>query len=150
MHAHALSENVRLTLVEAATAAGTTDIESAGVDMSDWEGVMLFTTVGTITSGAVTSWKVQQSDDDGVTDAYSDLEGTGITIADDDDGQTFGTDLYRPKKRYVRAYIDRGTQNAVVGEIYALRYNGLRLPATNTVADTLTLELHVSPAEGTA
>jgi hypothetical protein len=117
------------------------------VDMNGYEGVVFFTTPGTITSGAVTSMKVQESADDST---WADLEGTGQTIADDDDNQVFAVEIYRPKKRYLRVVVDRATQNAVVGEIYAIRY-GLRSgPADNNVADTITSEIHISPDAGTA
>ena len=139
----------KLDRVEAATAAGTTDIESAIVDMAGYEGVVFFTTFGTITSGAVTSIKVQQNTANS-TSGMADLTGTGITVADDDDGQTFAIEVYRPREQYLQCVVDRGTQNAVVGEIYAIRYGAAVQPVTNTVADTLTAEIHISPAEGTA
>ncbi|MCC7365017.1 MAG: hypothetical protein IT303_11660 [Dehalococcoidia bacterium] len=145
----ALSDEIKITLAKAAQAAGTTDIESDVIDMSGYEGVLFLVTFGAITAGAVTSIKAQQGAASNLSDA-ADLEGTGIAVADDDDGQTFVIDVYKPRERYVRAVVDRATQNAVVGEIYALLYGAKELPVTNTVANTLTLERHTSPAEGTA
>lgn len=150
----ALTQAVKFTLVEAATTAGTTAIESASVDMNGFDAVAFLLTVGALTANAATSIKLQQSSDDGVADTYSDLAGTGITIADDDDGQTFYLDLIQPSKRYVRLVVSRATANAVVGEIYALQYHTRgsagALPITNTVADTMTGEIHIAPSEGTA
>lgn len=143
-------EDFNLTLVEAATAAGQTAIDSAGVDMAGYTAVTFFFTVGAITAGAVTSVKAAQSDDNGVTDSWGDLTGTSITIADDDDGQTFGLQIIRPLKRYVRVTISRATQNAVVGEIYALQTGAGVKPITTNVTDAKTFETHHSPAEGTA
>jgi hypothetical protein len=143
-----LTQN-KLTLVEAATAAGTTDVESAIVDCAGYQGVVFFTTFGVITAGAVTSIKVQQ-DIDAAGATMADLLGSGITVADDDDGQTFAIEIYRPRERYLRCVVDRATQNAVVGEIYAIRYGARTGPQTNTVTDLLTAEIHVGPAEGTA
>lgn len=142
--------DMKLTLVEAATAAGSSAITSATVDMAGYDSVLFFTTVGTITSGAVTSIYVQQSSDDGSSDAYAALAGTGITIADDDDGETFGVEIIRPRERYLQCVVSRATQNAVVGEIYALQYNGRSRPVTNTVTDVSTFESHESPSEGSA
>lgn len=150
MSIRSLLQETKITAVEAATAAGTTDVESASVDMSGYRGVLFFTTVGAITANAVTSMKLQQSSDDGVADTWSDLTGTGVTIADDDDGQMFGVEVIDPEKRYVRALVDRATQNAVVGEIYAIRFGAQTQPITNTVTDAATFESHVRPAEGTA
>lgn len=146
-----LLDDCRITVVEAATAAGTGDtVVSAGVDMQDYGGVLFFTSFGAITATAVTTWKVQQSDDDGVGDAYSDLAGTGISVADNDDGQMFGTQIIHPLKRYVRVAVVRATANAVIGEIYAIRFGKGTRPVTNTVTDTATFESFASPAEGTA
>ncbi len=143
-------ERAKLTVVEAATAAGQTAIESDSIDMRGYRGALFFTTVGAQTSTAVTSLKVQASSDNGVADGWSDLTGTSIAIADDDDGQTFGVEIIDPEKRYLRAYVSRGTANAVVGEIYALRYDPAYKPQVNTVTDVATFETHVRPAEGTA
>ncbi len=143
-------DDMKLTVIKAASAAATTAITSSAVDMAGYEGVLLFTTFGTITANGVQSIKVQQSSDDGDSDAYADLAGTGITVADDDDGQMFGVEIIRPKEQYLKLIVSRATQNAVVGEIYALQYGTRHKPVTNTVTDTATFESHESPAEGTA
>lgn len=143
-------EDVSLTRVKSASAAGQTEVDSDSVDMADYDGVLFFTTVGTLTSGAVTALKIQQSDDNDDGDAWTDLAGTAIDIADDDDGQTFGVQIINPRERYLRAVVTRGTANAVIGEIYALRFGGDRRPIVNSVADAATFTSHQSPAEGTA
>lgn len=144
-----LLTSVKLDRVQAATAAGTSAINCDVVDTAGYEGVVFFTTFGTITASAVTSIKVQQGQVSNLSDA-ADLAGTGITVADDDDGQTFAVEVYRPRERYLRAVISRGTANAVVGEVYALLYGPAVQPVTNTVTDDVTVEIHISPAEGTA
>ena len=139
-----LEDNL-ITQVVAPTAgtAETTDITSSSVDMSKYEEVVFVCTLGAITSGAVTSLKVQQSADDS---SFADLEGTGMTIADSDDNTTIATDLIRPTDRYVRVVIDRATQNAVVQDVVAFQCR----PRTKAVTQTITTETHKSPAEGTA
>ena len=143
-------EDVRLTVAKAAIAAGQTAITSDVVDMADYDAVVFFTTVGTISATAVTSIKVQQSNDNGVSDSWADLAGTKLDIADDDDGQTFGVQIIRPRERYLRAVVSRGTANAAIGEIYALRLGADRVPVGNTITDTATFATHESPVEGTA
>lgn len=140
----------KLTLVEAATASGTTDITSDAVDMAGFDAVLFFTTFGTITAEATTAIKIQQSSDNGVADAYADLAGTGISVADDADGQTFGIEIIRPRERYLRCVVTRADEAAVVGPIYALQYAGSRGPVQNTVAGVSTFETHNGPAEGAA
>ena len=138
--------SMKMVLVEAATVAGAADIESAEVDCKGYEGVCFVTTVGVITAGGVQQLRAQQSDVSG--SGYADLVGTAVTIADDDDGQTFWLEIHRPRERYLRVIVDRATQNAVVGEIYAILYGGDG-PQVNNVANTITGEIHLSPAEGT-
>lgn len=142
-----LSEDIKITKVQNATAAGTTDVTSDSVDMQDYDSVLFRFTVGTITGSAVTSVHAEQSADDST---FNDLADTNITIADDDDNQVFWLEIVRPTDRYVRIIVDRATQNAVVGEIYADQYAGhKKRPISNNVTDTITGESHLTPAEGT-
>lgn len=107
-----------------AGAAGTDDIEGSAVDMSNYQGLKAEVSFGTITSGAVTSILVQQSPN-------SDFSGTPttlktITVADGDDDKTFLVDVYKPQPslgKYLRAVVDRATQNAVVGPIMYTQYD---------------------------
>ena len=145
-----LSKSVSLERVVTVTAgaAGTSDINSTAVDMAGFEGVMFLVQMGAIVSGAVTSVKVQQSDDDGSSDDYTDVEGTAQTVADNDDEEVFYVDVFRPRKRYVRLVVDRGTQNATCSAV-AVKYGPTRkMPTTHGTG--VNGETHVSPAEGTA
>ena len=144
-----LADAVKITKVADATAAGTTAINSASVDMSGYDGCMFLTTVGAIVGGGVQSIKAQQDIVSGM-GAAADLAGTNITVADDDDNQVFWLDVKRPRERYLRLVVSRGTQNSTWGEIYAIQYRGRSLPISNNVVDTITGEKHESPAEGTA
>lgn len=144
-----LLKNCEFAKVSDAVAAGTTDANSASVNMSNAKGVAFVVHFGTITANAVTSVKLQQSDDDGATDGWSDLEGTAITVADDDDDQLVIAEIWRPLKKYVRAVVDRGTQNAVIASIIAIKY-GLRVMPATQPATVAGGEVAASPAEGTA
>lgn len=129
--------------------AGTTGLLTEGVDTLGYEGVCFKIAFGAITSGAATSVKLQQSDDNGVSDGYSDIVGSSQTVADTDDGKIVLLDVHRPQKRYLCAAISRATQNATVDYMEAILYNGNQVPITadSTVASQ---EIFVSPAEGTA
>lgn len=144
-----LSANTKISQIVTTDAgvAAQTAIKSSTIDMSNYEGVLITVPFGTITSGAVTSIKLQGAPTD-VDGDFADLEGTSQTVADDDDNTTFFVDLVKPISRYVRLYITRGTQNAVVGACIATQYNGRVKPATHGTG--VSGELHVSPAEGTA
>lgn len=144
----ALSKCVKIShaVTVTAGAAGTTDISGTTLDMANWEGVLIDVTMGAIVSGAATSIKAQQGDASDLSDA-EDLEGTSQTIADTDDEKAFYIDVYKPTKRYVRLYVDRGTQNATCTAQY-IQYGPRTLPTSH--GSNVSGETHVSPAEGTA
>lgn len=141
--------DVLIKKVEAPTTAGQTAIDTAVVDTQGYQSCTFVWSMGSITAGAVTSAKVQQGDEAGGGD-MDDLAGSAITIAADDDGQTFAVEVHRPTKRYVRLVISRATQDSVVGEIYAFLYGARDLPVSNNRTDEMTSKIHSSPAEGTA
>lgn len=144
-----LGKDAKITIAITPTegVAGTSDINGAILDMQGYENVMAIVTFGVITSGAVTSIKMQQ-DTAADMGGAADLAGTGQTIADTDDNKTFYIDLIKPQERYVRLVVDRGTQNAVVASAIYLQYNGVKKPVTH--GTNVSGETHVSPAEGTA
>ena len=145
-----LIEQVKISQVITPTngAAGTSDINSSILDMSGFQGVAFVVTMGAITSGAVTSIKVQQGAAADMSDA-ADLEGSAQTIADTDDEKVFVSDVFRPRERYVRLVVDRGTQNAVVSAANALQYGPMKTPVS-AHGTGVNAEQFVSPAEGTA
>lgn len=138
---------ISIAIAPADGAAGTDDINGAILDMQGFESVMAIVTFGTITSGAVTSIKMQQDTAAGMGTA-ADLLGTGQTIADTDGEKTFYIDLVKPQERYVRLVVDRGTQDAVVASATYLQYNGVKAPTTH--GTNVSGESFSSPAEGTA
>lgn len=144
-----LSKNVKIStaVTPTAGAAAATDITGSILDMQGFEGVLVIVRMGAITAGAVTSIKVQQ-DTDSAGGTMADLEGTSQTIADTDDDKTFYIDLYKPAERYVRLYVDRATQNAVVASAEYIQYGARDMPTTH--GTDVSGETHVSVAEGTA
>jgi len=144
-----LGKNTKIVRVSNAEAAATTDINSTGVDTQGFNGVMFMVLFGTITASAVTSIHAEQSSDDGSSDAYADLTGTNVAVADDDDNQIFWLDINRPLERYVRCVVDRGTQNAVVDGIVAVLYDPIDMPTTHDATTVGGGEVHSGVAEGT-
>ena len=140
-----LSKAAVFTRVSNAVAAGTSDVESSSVDMKGFQSVAFTVAMGAITTAAVTSAKLQGSSDNS---SFSDLEGTGVTIADDDDNQIFVLDIDNPRHRYIKCVVDRGTQNAVVDSIVAAQYGAQIEPVTQPA--TTTVEYNHAPAAGTA
>ena len=145
--ANNISNQIKTTRVMNAVAAGTSDQNSSSVNMSNFEGVRFTAAFGTITAGAATSVRVQQSADNS---NWDDLLGSDITVADDDDNQLVVIDIWRPIDRYVRVTVKRATQNAVIDGVVAEQYGPRLLPTTDDSATVVAREIHTSPAEGTA
>ena len=141
-----ISRGVKFTRVLDAVAAGTSDQNSSSVDMKSYDAVTFCVGFGTITASAVTSIKVQGSDDDS---AWSDLAGTAISVADSDDNKVVLAEINCPQQRYVRVVVDRGTQNAVIDFAIALQSKANAAPVTQS-SSVLGSEFHQAPAAGTA
>jgi len=145
-----LSTHGKVTRVSNAVAAGTTDINGSSVDMTGFDAVTFYFLFGAITATAVTACKAQQSGDDGSADAFADLAGTSISVADDDDNKVVALEITNPRERYVRPVVDRGTANAVLDGIIAVQTRAKAEPVTHDAATVVGSEHHHAPAEGTA
>ena len=141
-----LTEDVKLTLVQAGLADGQTDPDSSSVDMSGFDGVLFVGIVGTITgSGTVTMIAAQSSDDS----TFNTLSGASVvaTAAADSD-KLLVIDIQRPVDRYVRTSLTRATANSIYGGTLAIQYKA-RSKATATAAAQLadTIDQLTAPAE---
>ena len=141
-----VSRGIKFTRVMDAVAAGTSDQNSSSVDMKSYDAVTFCVGFGAITASAVTSIKVQGSDDDS---AWSDLAGTAVSVADSDDDKIVLAEINCPQQRYVRVVVDRGTQNAVIDFAVALQSKANAAPVTQS-SSVLGTEFHQAPAAGTA
>lgn len=130
-----------------AGAAAATPINGAIIDTLGFGGVCFSVGFGAIVGGAVTSIKAQWGNASNLSDA-EDIEGTAQTIADTKDDKMFYIDVLRPKKRYVRLVVSRGTQNATVVAIYNL-YKPDTKPTVQS-ADVDSGELFTDAIAGTA
>lgn len=129
--------------VSAGAAAGTTDVtDASSVDMAGWDGVLFIASLGTLTATQVTALKAYGSTDDST---FVELEATTAAAADTDSDLALVLDVVKPTYRYLRATLDRGTANAVLDGIIAIRYRGSKSPVTQgaTIAASA---LFASPA----
>jgi hypothetical protein len=129
--------------------AAAADRNGATLDMDGYRGVLMFVKFGAIEAAGVNSIKAQQGAASNLSDA-ADLEGTGITVAADDDNQIFIIDLYEPTERYVRLVVDKDATHTTEEMAWYVQYGARNRPTTPTVTDKVTYERHESPAEGTA
>ena len=138
---------ISTAITPTAGVAASTDLNGSTLDMQNYDSVLMLVRMGAITGSAVTSVRAQQGENsDG--SSMADLEGTDITIADDDDDEIFAIDIIKPEKRYVRVVVKRATQNAVVTGAEYIQTGPRKQPVSQ--GSGVTVETHVSPIEGTA
>lgn len=143
-----LTDQIKLLKIADPTTAGTSAVTSAAVDMQadgGWDGVVFLTSLGTAAADNI--MKAQQSDDDAASDAYSDLEDSGVPVGASDEDQFI--DIQEPAKRYLKAVVARGT-SSTCGDIWALLYRGRKLPFDNVLTGTINGVRLNRPDEGTA
>ena len=129
-----LSTTVKLQRVLSATAAGLTNVNTSSVDLQNKDGARFIVAFGALTATQVTSVKLQGSTDNST---WSDLldpdTGTVITtgnLADGDSNKVVSLEVYKCKRRYVRAVVIRGTANAVIDGAWAEIPQRNKLPMT--------------------
>lgn len=122
-----LAQNAAIDRVSNAVAAGTTAVNSSPVDMQGFESVAFITAFGTISSGAVTSTQIEHSAD-GTT--WNPVEGSKVTVPDTASNKVAINEAVRPTLRYIRLTVNRGTANAVIDGIVAVRTRARKSPTT--------------------
>jgi hypothetical protein len=138
---------VSSAIAPAAGVAGLTLLNGSILDMAGFRALAVLVTFGPIVGTAVTSIKLQQGNDSGLSDA-ADVAGTNQTIADADDEKTFFIDASRLSKRYVRLVVSRGTANATIANALYLQYDARRLPVThgaNVAGESFSVPLEGTP-----
>ena len=101
----------QIAIATGSRASGTSDINGASTDLFGFSCAVLMVEFGTIAATAVTSVKVQESDDG---TAFTDLANSEQAVADDEDNHVVMIELTHPLKRYARAVIDKGTAAATI------------------------------------
>jgi hypothetical protein len=122
-----LSRNVTSVRCVNATAAGTTAINGAHVDMQGFDGVLFIMGVGALTATQVTSLKAQGGAAVNDSDQADLVNAVTPNLADGDSNRMVFLDVYCPQQRYVRPVVNRGTANAVIDFVIAILYQGAKL-----------------------
>lgn len=138
------TERSLLTLGAAAATTATTTVDGAAIDMSGFDGVVIFCTIGTANAGNFL--KAQGGQQSNLSDA-ADLAGTKVTI--DSNADLAILDVAKPKEQFIRGNIVRAGATTITGEMYYLRYNGSSQAVVNDILNTQNLVKVISPAEGT-
>lgn len=128
-----LLKNCKITVVEAAATAATTELVTDVLDMSGYDGVMFIALTGDVTASSVLTLTVKANSANSVssptpitqkaTDAFT-------AGASDADSKALVVDVYKPTLRYVFASLTRTAQNAVIGGIIAIQYQAKDMPTS--------------------
>lgn len=140
-----LSNQLKLDTASAYATAATSSVTGTGYDCSGYEGILFYVKVGT--AAADNYLKAQYSSDDASTDAYSDIEDSGVEVGASDEG--IWLEVKNPIKKWVKPVLLRGT-SSTADPIIAIRGGARALPIDNTTAGTIHGKALISPAEGTA
>lgn len=132
-----------------ALGSGTADRNGAVLDMQNKEWAIAVATFTSVSASAVTSIKLQQGSQSDMSDA-ADLAGTALSVADDDDGQIFAIAITKPRERYIRVVVDKDGSNSTTELVHYIEGGHRTLESLSSITDELTVEIHHSPAEGTA
>lgn len=143
-----LINEVQIDRVMNAVVAGTTSQNGSVSDMQGYDGIMYVVAFGAITATGVQGLKAQQGAQSNLSDG-ADLEGSLVSVADTGSNKCAVLDIYRPQERYLRPVVTRGTANAVIDSVIAIKYNSKSKPTVQAAAVAAS-KLIVSPAEGTA
>jgi hypothetical protein len=125
-------KNCAVDFIEASATAGTSTLTSDVLDMAGFDGICFIAILGDVTSGSVlllTALTNSTNSDSGGTAVAGGTAG-GTAGASDYDSKLLIVDVYRPQNRYAFCTLARGTQNAVVNGILAIRYHGRKCPIT--------------------
>ncbi|MCV9960739.1 hypothetical protein OIU34_02405 [Pararhizobium sp. BT-229] len=124
-----LLKNTKITVVAAAAAAAQTDLASSFVDMYGFDGVLFVALTGDVSDTSALALKASQNTVNNPSGAAELVGGPTFTAgATNADNKALVLDVYKPRERYVRAVLKRGTANAAVSGILAIQYSGRRMP----------------------
>ena len=144
-------EAAKIVPVLDAQGAGATNVNTAGVQMDGYNALQFVCHLGALTATQQTAIKLQQSDDNGATDAYADLAGSQTDFAADaDSNKVLVVEVREPVKRWVRAVVVRGTANAVIQSVVAYAYDAKKEAVVQDAANVSQFKLVAGPDEGSA
>lgn len=130
----AISKDMKVTRVNAAAVAATTDLDGTTIlDMAGFDAVIFIALLGDVTNTSVLSLEGRESvNSDGSSDSLIAGSKTDdfTASATSADNKVIMSDTVRPTKRYVFPKLRRGTANAVVDGVLAIQYRGDGIPVS--------------------
>ena len=126
-------KHCKITVVEAAATAATTELVTDVLDMSGYEGVMFIALTGDVTASSVLTLTVKANSANSVSSPTPVTQKATAALtagATDSDSKALVVDVYKPPLRYVFGSLTRADQNAVIGGILAIQYGARNMPTT--------------------
>lgn len=127
-----LSEDVKVSLIQAPQDDGQGDPTSTSVDMAGWDGCLFVGIVGVITTTGTVLLAVQQSADNVNFNALVGATAQADLAADSD--KMLMIDVQNPTDRYLNTLLTRAAANSIYGGTIAIQYRGKNLPCTQPAA----------------
>lgn len=124
-------DDTKIVRVANSAAAAQTEVNSAILDMVEFEGVIFIAALGDVTDTCVLTLTVEQNSVNSPSGMAALTGNATFTAgASDADNKLLVVDVIRPKERYVRAALTRTTANAAVDGIFAIQYKPATKPVT--------------------
>jgi hypothetical protein len=138
-----LSPKVKVTVLNSYVAGSQNTLNTNGVDMSGYEGVMFLAIFGTVTNTGVATVKAQVSDTS-ASAGFADPASGAISGQATASGTAVILDVYRPLHRWVNITIGIATANVAIDAVIAIQYGAKSMP---TVQDATTIATTVLAAD---
>ena len=120
-----LTENCAIDYIEAAATAGTSTLTTDVLDMQGYDGIVFIAILGDVTDTSVLLLSAYEHTANAASGTAISGATAGATAgASNYDSTLLVVDVQKPSKRYVYATLARGTANAVVNGVLAIRYKG--------------------------
>lgn len=126
-----LSKDVLITQHMNPVAAGTTTQTSgAAIDMAGYEGCIFIASLGAVTDTSVLLLTALEVATNAVSGGTAVTGGAAGATGSTSSNTMLIVDVVRPSKRYLYVTLARGTANAVINCIIAIRYRARKKPVT--------------------
>jgi hypothetical protein len=145
-----LTSNAKTVVAKGAVVAGAADITDALViDMLGFEAARFIYVFGALTAGTILSVAVAGKLTNTPTPGTDDLAGSGVIVPDTQSGNAVVVDVIKPTHRFLRPFVKRATQNAVLNCIIVELYVAREKPTAKD-ATVFAQKIVLSPANGVA
>lgn len=127
-----LTHGIKVTVVEAAATAATTELVSDVLDMQGYDGVIFIALLGDVTDTSVLTLTAKGNSANSVSSPtpVTQASATFTAGASSADSKVLMVDVCDPALRYMFASLTRTAANAIVGGIIAIQYSADLKPTT--------------------